>query len=461
PATGLWSFGLRGNLKRGIGIGRGRHTPGGVGRRVRRRGPLPWTGRGLSHAPPTRLEAQMRVLISGAGPAGLTAAHCLKGYGYSPTIVERAPALLVGGYKIDVRGAALQVLRRMGVHDAVVAAHTDMQGAVLVDKEGKVVNRMSGDDFGHRVGGDVEVVRGTLCQILRDRLGDVELLFGDTVHGITQSSDGVRVQFTTNAAREFDCVIGADGLHSNVRRLVFGEESQFLRDLGLYLCVYSVPNYLKLDRMEMQYSELGRIAAIWSSRGDATAKACFGFMAPFRIDLRDRAQQQQALKTVSEGIGWEVPRLLEMMPTASDWYFDTAAQIDMPRWSQGRVVLVGDAAYCASPMSGQGTSIALIGAHVLAGELAAASGNHVRAFAEFESVMRPFVEANQALGLKSAKLMRSGERKSVVGWLLKQLMRMVPGRMTEWIINRSTKRITQAANAICLKDYPSLLRSNE
>jgi 2-polyprenyl-6-methoxyphenol hydroxylase-like FAD-dependent oxidoreductase len=214
--------------------------------------------------------------------------------------------------------------------------------------------------------------------------------------------------------------------------------------------------------MEIQYSELGRIAAIWSSRGDAYAKACFGFTAPsLRIDLRDRAQQQQAIRTVYAGIGWEVPRLLEMMPAASDWYFDTAAQIDMPRWSQGRVVLVGDAAYCASPMSGQGTSIALIGAYVLAGELAAASGDHPRAFAKYENVMRPFVKANQALGLKSAKLMRSGERKSVAGWLLRQSMRIVPGRMIEWIINRSTKRISEAANAIRLKDYSSFLRSIE
>src|SRR5262249_21824881 len=147
-----------------------------------------------------------------------------------------------------------------------------------------------------------------------------------------------------------------------------------------------------------------------------------------------------------------------MMPTASDWYFDAAAQINMPRWSEGRVVLVGDAAYCASPMSGQGTSIALIGAHVLAGELAAASGAHERAFAEFESVMRPFVEANQALGLRAARLMRSGERKSVVGWFLKQLMRLVPGCMTEWIIHRATQRITQAANAIHLKDYSPFLK---
>jgi 2-polyprenyl-6-methoxyphenol hydroxylase-like FAD-dependent oxidoreductase len=177
----------------------------------------------------------MKVLISGAGAAGLTAAHWLRRYGYSPTIVERAPSLVVGGYKIDVRGEALQVLRQMGVHDAVVAAHTDMQGAVLVDKAGNVVNRMSGDDFGHRVGGDVEIVRGTLCQILRDHLGDVKLLFGDTIQGITQSPNSTQAQFTKNGVREFDCVIGADGLHSNVGRIEFGEESRFLRDLGLYV----------------------------------------------------------------------------------------------------------------------------------------------------------------------------------------------------------------------------------
>src|SRR5947209_2116430 len=135
---------------------------------------------------------------------------------------------------------------------------------------------------------------------------------------ISQSSDRVQVEFTKNSPRKFALVIGADGLHSNVRAIAFGDESRFVRDLGLYLCVYTVPNYLKLDRMEMQYSELGRVAAIWSSRGDASAKACFGFVAPSVIDLRNRAQQQQVLTSVYQGIGWEVPRLLGMMPSAPD-----------------------------------------------------------------------------------------------------------------------------------------------
>jgi len=395
----------------------------------------------------------MRVLISGAGIAGLTVAYWLQRYGFAPTIVERAPSLLTGGYKIDVRGTALHVLRRMGIHDAVVAASTDMQGALLVDKDGKVINEMSGDAFGHRVGEDLEIVRGTLCQILIDHISDAEFIFDDSIQAISQASDGVQVEFKKNRPREFDLVIGADGLHSNVRGIVFGDESRFVRDLGLYLCVYTVPNYLKLDRMEMQYSELGRVAAIWSSRGDANAKACFGFVAPTVIDLRDRAQQQQVLANVYNGIGWEVPRLLEMMPGAADYYFDAAAQICMDHWSRGRVVLVGDAGYCASPMSGQGTSLALIGAYVLAGELAAASGAYQTAFDQYEKEMRSFVMLNQALGLRSAKLMKSKGKKNVFTRLLEQIMRIAPGRMIQFIINRSTRRIHQAANAITLKDY--------
>ena len=214
----------------------------------------------------------MRVLISGAGIAGLTVAYWLRRYGFTPTIVERAPSLLTGGYKIDVRGTALQVLRRMGIHDAVVAASADMQGALLVDKNGNVINEMTGDAFGHRVDEDLEIVRGTLCQVLMDHILDTEFIFDDSIRAISQSSDRVQVEFTKNSPREFALVVGADGLHSNVRAIAFGDKSRFVRDLGLYLCVYTVPNYLKLDRMEMQYSELGRVAAIWSSRGDANAK---------------------------------------------------------------------------------------------------------------------------------------------------------------------------------------------
>jgi 2-polyprenyl-6-methoxyphenol hydroxylase-like FAD-dependent oxidoreductase len=240
-------------------------------------------------------------------------------------------------------------------------------------------------------------------------------------------------------------VIGSDGLHSNVRNIVFGEESQFLRDLGMYLCVFSVPNYLQLDRMEKQYSEVGRVAAIWTTREAPDAKATFGFASAGRqIDLRDRAQQEDALRTVYGGIGWEVPRLLELMPEATNWYFDIAAQVDLNSWARDRVVLVGDAAYCASPMSGQGSSLALVGAYVLAGELAVADGDHRAAFAAYDRLMRPFVEVNQQLGIQSACFMTQDPTSAPVD---------LSGSDIESVIDSSTDRITVAANAITLKDY--------
>ena len=392
----------------------------------------------------------MKVLISGAGVAGLTAAYWLQQYGFQPVIVERAPALVVGGYKIDVRGTALEVLRRMGIYDAVSAAGTDMQGAVLVDRDGNEVGRMSGEDFGHRAGDDLEIVRGALCRILQSAAPDVETIYGQTVTAIDQSAGGVRVTLSGGETRDVDVVMGADGLHSNVRGLVFGEESRYLRDLGMYLCVFSVPNRLDLDRMEMQYSERGRVAAIWATHDDASAKATFGYASRGQhVDLGDRPAQEALTRAAYEGVGWEVPAWLDAMSDATDYYFDVAAQIDLASWSSGRVALAGDAGYCASPMSGQGSSLAILGAYVLAGELAAADGGVAGAFAEYDRVMRPYVDANQALGIQSAGFMTAEDDAAPE----------LTGEMVESVIDATTERIGRAANAIELKDYSSAKRA--
>ena len=396
----------------------------------------------------------MNILISGAGIAGLTVAYWLRHYGFTTTIVERAPTLLTGGYKIDIRGTALQVIHKMGIYDAIVAASTDMQGALLVDKNGKIISEMSGDTFGHRTGNDLEIIRGALCQILMNQVKDAEFIFGDSIQEISQLSAGVQVKFQHHKPRQFDLIIGADGIHSNVRRLVFGEESHFLHELGLYLCVFTLPNYLNLDRVEMQYSEFGKVAAVWSARGESNMKACFGFTASStNIDSHDKAQQQQVIRNIYNGIGWEIPKFLQLMSNASDFYFDAAAQIHMNHWSENCVALLGDAAYCPSPMSGQGTSLAMIGAYILAGELAAAKGIYQTAFDQYEKEMKPFVKLNQELGITAAKTMKSQEKKGLLSWLLKPLIRFVPGHLIKLIINLSTRRIHRVANAIVLKDY--------
>lgn len=399
----------------------------------------------------------MKILISGAGTAGLSVAYWLKRYGFTPTIIESAPRLRTGGYKIDVRGEALQVLHRGGIYDAVVASSTDMQAALMVDKNGKVIHRMSGDAFGHRLGNDQEIMRGTLNQILLDQIPEVEIIFDDAIQAISQTEDSVQVEFKKNSPRTFDLVIGADGLHSNVRRLVFGDEKRSSHELGIYLCVFSVPNYLNLDRVEMDYTELGRTAGVWSSRGDKNAKAYFAFGSSTHVEPRDVAAQQQLVKNVFGDLGGEIPKLLNLMSETDDFYFDAASQIHMDSWSTGRVILLGDAAYCASPMSGQGTSLALVGAYVLAGELALAKGHGQTAFHQFEEIMRPYIHINQALGMRGAKIFRSQEKKNPLTWLIGKLMKLMPGRLVEFFIKNATKRINKAANSIVIKDYASLL----
>ena len=396
------------------------------------------------------------ILISGAGIAGLTLAYWLRRYGFSPTLLERGQSLRTGGYKVDIRGAALAVIQLMGLHAQVSAAHTHMQGASIVDQSGQKMAEMSGETFNLRTTDDLEIVRGDLCQILMEQVKDVEMMFGDSIKSISQTPVGVKVDFEQNTTRTFDLVIGADGLHSSVRAFACGPESRFAKELGMYICIFSVPNYLNLDRWEIECSETGKLVNVYSAGKSSDAKAAFLFVSkPLKFDPRDIRQQQKWVADTYSGIGWEVPRLLAEMKNSPDFYFDSISQICMDSWSKGRVALVGDAGYCPSPVSGQGTSLALVGAYVLAGELASASGDYTKAFAQYEKELRRFVEKNQKLGRTFAKNMTSENKNKIVIWLHELLMRILPNQWINFMTNRSVQRVSDAANAIVIKNYKS------
>ncbi len=395
-----------------------------------------------------------KILISGAGVSGLALAYWLRRYGFTPTLVERSPSLRVGGYKVDIRGVALDAIKRMGIYSHVSEAHTDMLGATIVDRFGKTITTMSGETFNLRTNEDLEIVRGDLCQILMDLATGVEILFDDSVQKISQNTNGVYVDFDKNASRTFDLVVGADGLHSNIRNQVFGKESKFAHELGMYISIFTVPNSLNLNRWEVECTEPGKLVNLYSTGIGANAKAAFLFNSkPLQINSRDIKQQQEQLRNVYADIDWEVPRLLDAMEGAPDFYFDSVSQICMDHWSSGRVTLVGDAGYCASPVSGQGTSLALIGAYVLAGELAATSGNYTNAFSQYEALMRRYVAKNQKLGRTFARNMTSENKNRVVIWLHELLMHTLPDQWVNFLTNRSVRRVNRAANAITLKNY--------
>jgi 2-polyprenyl-6-methoxyphenol hydroxylase-like FAD-dependent oxidoreductase len=394
------------------------------------------------------------ILISGAGVAGLSLAYWLRRYNFNPTVVEYAPALRDSGYKVDIRGSAVKVIENMGIMPQVLQSTVGMLGASFVNRMGKHLASMDADLFGGRERGDIEVMRGDFVRILYEATSpDAEFLFNNSIASLFPGDHGVDVTFVDGQTRTFDLVVGADGLHSNVRALMFGEESCFIRNLGHYIAIFSTPNHWNLDRWELLYATPGKTVNVYSTGRNVDAKIYLMFTAPsLHYDYRDLSQQKRIVTDVFTNGGWDVPLLLDQLSAAPDFYFDAISQVYMDCWSKERVVLLGDASYCASPASGQGTSLALVGAYILAGELVDAGGAYQYAFYRYEEAMREYVKRNQDLAEPNLKGMVL--KNSAQIWFQTQMIRLLPhlpGK--EHIIGRVSEEIHRAATAIEIKNY--------
>jgi 2-polyprenyl-6-methoxyphenol hydroxylase-like FAD-dependent oxidoreductase len=346
------------------------------------------------------------VLVSGAGVAGSVLAYWLTQNGFSVTVVERAPDLRQGGQAIDVRGVALDVMDRMGLGEQMRAARTRMRGMSMLDSDGNELFRSEEHTIssGRLDSEDVELLREDLTAMVSEATKHrVEYLFGDSITALHQEEHGVRVEFERAGLRTFDFVVGADGMHSAVRRLVFGPEQEFVRHLGQYLAIFPAANFLELDNWQVwvQDQATGAGGGIYPVRDNTELRVTLGFVSEqVDYDHRDIEGQKRMVADRLAGLGWEMPKLLAAMTDAPTFYFDAMAQIHMDHWTTGRVALVGDAGYCASVLSGQGTSLALVGAYILAQELGR-NADHTAAFASYEQRMRPFVALNQALATEN------------------------------------------------------------
>ena len=324
----------------------------------------------------------MKVLISGASIAGPALAYWLDRYGCDVTVVEKAPALRRGGQAVDFKGVTHRtVLARMGILEEVRRRQTGGSDQVIVDANGRRLAVMPGEF----TGGEIEIPRGDLAALLFERTAHTcAYVFGDSISSLTQTGDGVRVTFERAAPRTFDLVVGADGIHSNVRRLAFGPEEAYVRFLGHYYAL------AQIDAGEggQMYNEPGRMVAL----GGPKAPSFFVFASePLDYDRYDVEQQRRILLDAYRGGGWRIPEVLAKVAQAPDVYLDSISRVELDRYAEGRVVLLGDAAY-GNTLGGFGTGLAVVGAYVLAGELAAARGDHRAGFAGYESAFRGYAK---------------------------------------------------------------------
>jgi 2-polyprenyl-6-methoxyphenol hydroxylase-like FAD-dependent oxidoreductase len=347
------------------------------------------------------------IAIQGAGIAGCALALLLARNGHSVTVFERARFLRGGGQAVDVRGAALKVMQELNLIDEVRACRTQLRGMSVCDEHDNELERttertLSGGRFDSD---DVELFREDLSRILFSAGSQlVTYVFGDEVVSARQHSDCVDVELRSGGGRSFDLLVGADGLRSGIRRLAFGRDEECVRAAGIYAGIYSTSNSVGLDSWQLVFRTPERGIIVYPDRtNDQLRVALYFANSGSEPPSQDAVAQKRALKAPFGDVGGRFRTLVAELDEADDLYAGEMAQVRMRRWSDGRIVLAGDAAYCPSPLTGQGTSLALVGAYVLAKEIARSTGDLAAAAEIHEQRLRPFVEANQAIDLRTGE----------------------------------------------------------
>ncbi|MFE7800944.1 FAD-dependent monooxygenase [Nocardia sp. NPDC057440] len=359
----------------------------------------------------------LHVLVSGGGIAGNAVALQLLRAGIRTTVVERAPEPRPGGQAVDLRGPSREVAGRMGLMPGIRKYQLDERGMAYVDENGREFARMPAEMFdGKGPIAEIEITRGDLNQVLLTELAtagrELDYRYGDWIEGLEQDDAGVVVGFASGATERFDLLIGADGVHSATRRLAFGPEEQFATYLGGYTSFFTIPTPAGAEPGWFKMHSVPRAAVgIRPDAEPATSKAIITMRTAADPALRrDVAAQHELIRTMLAEAGWETPAVLSAMATTPDFYFDELARIDMPSLTAGRVSLLGDAGFCGSPMTGMGTAMAIVGAYVLAGEIAATPDDLAGALARYETVVTPFLAKAKELPGGGIKMMLPNSR---------------------------------------------------
>ena len=348
----------------------------------------------------------MRIAISGAGIAGTALAYWLKRYGHEPVLIEKAPKLRTGGYVVDFWGLGLTITKRMGLLEKVMEQGYLQREVRFVGNDNSRVGGFSTDIIHQLTNGRFTTIRrGALVEMFFEALnGQVESIFGDQISKLTEGPDSISVALQHGGEREFDLVIGADGLHSAVRGLSPGFESKVETYLGYAVAAFEITGYRPRDEeIYIIHPTPSRQLARFAMRDDRTLFLFIFSCSPERADMRMTIPEiRELLREQFSDVGWEAQNILAMMEGVDDIYFDRMSQIRMSCWHKGRVALVGDAAAAVSLLAGEGTGLALIEAYILAGEIARAGSDYTRAFQAYEERLRPFLRDKQETSAASA-----------------------------------------------------------
>jgi len=337
-----------------------------------------------------------KILIAGASIAGNTAAWWLSRQGYDVTIVEKEAVFREGGQNVDVRGAGREVLRKMGLEQQALDLNTSERGTDWVDEDNKVIARFAVDDIGDGPTAEMEIMRGDLSRIIYEPASmHANFRFGDSISAVEQDDTGAMVTFGSGAKERYELIIVAEGVGSSTRELLFPGENR-VRYMNLTMAYFSVPGKSTDGEFARVYNTVGGRGASLKPGRDGNLRVYIGVHKEAEDETKwavDRQKRFFLEKFANDK--WEFPRILEGMMQTDNFYFDVLRQVRLKFWSKGRVILTGDSAWCATPLSGVGTTLAVVGGYVLAGELAK-TDDYAKAFAEYERIMRPFVKEGQS-----------------------------------------------------------------
>jgi 2-polyprenyl-6-methoxyphenol hydroxylase-like FAD-dependent oxidoreductase len=400
------------------------------------------------------------ILISGASVAGPVAAYWLCKFGFNVTIIEKYPSLRLGGYRIDIRGKATEIVEKMNLRPALQNSSVQMKGSAIMKANGTKIIELNPLLFGLRRNCDIEIMKGDLTEILYNLTKNkAEYIFDNSITSVSLEADGVTVKLQMGEERKFDLLIIADGVRSSLRSMVFNEKGTTITKLDYFISVFSIPNFLSLNNQELAYSSVGKVINVFSTGDLNEAKAMIIFKADTSVYL-DQSQQKELLKGTFLDEGGEIAKLSNYVDGTGDFYFSSLDQILMDNLYKDRVVLVGDAGYCPSPASGQGTSMAIVGAYVLAGELLNSIGEYQRAFKSYQDLMQGFIIKNQDLAHMVLEQMLPKSKSQL--WFQSIFLKVishfaVKEKILSKMLDKMMRDVDGASNSIDLKEYGTRL----